>query len=183
VSAAPAASVDDVFALYDAWGADNYDEDVSQLAHALQTAALAASADAADALVAAALLHDAGHLLHLRDGGHAHVRHEDIGAAWLGRLLGVAVAAPVALHVQAKRDLCAIEPTYPARLSAGSVRSLERQGGPMAGVEIATFEAEPGAAAAADLRRWDDAAKLHDQSVPPLEHYRPLLNRLGGRPG
>ena len=44
---------------------DHYDEDLSQLDHALQTAALAVAADASDALVAAALLHDVGHLLEL----------------------------------------------------------------------------------------------------------------------
>ncbi|NWG75838.1 MAG: HD domain-containing protein, partial [Rubrivivax sp.] len=44
-------------------GGERYDgEPVSHLEHALQCAALAARAGAGDALVAAALLHDIGHL-------------------------------------------------------------------------------------------------------------------------
>ena len=61
-----AASVDEVLALYERWGDDHYDEELSQLDHALQTAALAVAEGADDALVAAALLHDVGHLLELR---------------------------------------------------------------------------------------------------------------------
>ena len=77
---------DDVVARFEGWGTQNYDEDVSQLDHALQTAALARAEGADDALVAAALLHDVGHLLQLRAGGvadgqtDADLRHEDRGA-------------------------------------------------------------------------------------------------------
>jgi hypothetical protein len=49
-------------------GHEHYDEEVGQLAHALQTAAHAEAAGAGDALVAAALLHDVGHLLDLQGG-------------------------------------------------------------------------------------------------------------------
>jgi predicted HD phosphohydrolase len=64
----PVTTIDAVLDLYDRWGAERYDEEVGQLDHALQTAALAASGGAADPLVAAALLHDVGHLLTLRGG-------------------------------------------------------------------------------------------------------------------
>src|SRR4029453_17731996 len=67
-SGGPVTDIDEVLDLYDRWGAERYDEDVGQLDHALQTAALAASAGAGDALVVAALLHDVGHLLELRGG-------------------------------------------------------------------------------------------------------------------
>ena len=40
-----------------------YDEDVTEVEHALQAAALAQADDAPDHLVAAALLHDVGHLV------------------------------------------------------------------------------------------------------------------------
>ncbi|MGH9112917.1 MAG: metal-dependent phosphohydrolase, partial [Acidimicrobiales bacterium] len=77
-------AVDEVLELYDRWGGARYDEDVAQLDHALQTAALAASAGATDAVVAAALLHDAGHLLALR--GDPVGPHERTGPAFLAAL-------------------------------------------------------------------------------------------------
>ena len=36
-----AGSIDEIRALFERWGAHHYDEELSQLAHALQTAALA----------------------------------------------------------------------------------------------------------------------------------------------
>ena len=55
--------VEAICRLYDERGGSNYDEAVTQTVHALQSADLAAAADAPGALVAAALLHDIGHLL------------------------------------------------------------------------------------------------------------------------
>src|SRR5690606_17566291 len=76
----PARSIDEVLALFETWGVQRYDEDVTQLDHALQTAALARDAGATDELVAAALLHDVGHLLELRAGGRADGQVEvDLG--------------------------------------------------------------------------------------------------------
>jgi [1-hydroxy-2-(trimethylamino)ethyl]phosphonate dioxygenase len=169
-------TVDEVLALYDRWGAEHYDEEVGQLDHALQTAALAAADGAADPLVAAALLHDAGHLLEL-SGGPAGP-HERTAPAFLAPLFPPAATAPIALHVAAKRYLCAIEPEYHAALSAGSQRSLRRQGGPMAAGERAAFEATPGWADAVALRRWDDGGKVEGASVPGLASYEPLLRSL-----
>ena len=63
-------------------------------------------------------------------------------------------------------------------LSAGSVASLERQGGPMDAAEVAAFEANPGWEDAVALRRWDDQAKVPDLDVPPAESYRPLLESV-----
>ena len=57
--------VADVVALYEQWGSERYDEEIAQLDHALQTAAHARASNAPDVLVAAALLHDVGHLLYL----------------------------------------------------------------------------------------------------------------------
>lgn len=168
--------IDEVLDLYDRWGGEHYDEDVAQLDHALQTAAHAASAGAADALVAAALLHDAGHLLELRDGPTGP--HERTAAAFLAALFPESVTTPIALHVAAKRYLCAVEPAYHAGLSAGSRRSLGRQGGPMSEAEVVTFEATPGWVDAVALRRWDDAGKVEGAPVPGLAGYEPLLRTL-----
>lgn len=176
-----ATTVDEVLDLYRRWGGDGYDESLSQLDHALQTAALAADDGAADSLVAAALLHDVGSLLHYeaargawrppsRDHGH-----EAVGARHLGRLFPPAVTRPVALHVRAKRYLCAVDPGYHDRLSEGSQRSLALQGGPMNGDEAAAFERSPGHDDAVRLRTWDDLGKVLGLAVPGLDTYRPLL--------
>jgi len=166
-------SVADVLALYARWGGDPYDEEVAQLDHALQTAALAAGAGAADSLVAAALLHDVGHLLDLQ--GAPPEPHELSGPRYLGQLFPPAVTDPIARHVDAKRYLCAVEPSYHSGLSAGSRRSLARQGGPYSAAEVAAFEAAPGWQAAVALRRWDDAGKVDAAVVPGLDTYEELL--------
>lgn len=178
-----ASSVGEVLALLAAHGAQRYDEEIFQLAHAEQTAALAQAAGAAGSLVAASLLHDVGHLLELaeRQGPRDRTtdqRHEARGSAWLAELFPPSVTAPIALHVRAKRYLCAVDPTYLDVLSAGSVASLERQGGPLSAAEVAAFEANPGWEDAVALRRWDDEAKVPDLRVPPAESYRPLLESL-----
>jgi phosphonate degradation associated HDIG domain protein len=156
-------------------------EQVSQLEHALQCAALAEADGAAPELVAAALLHDVGHLLH-RHGDDAAQRgvddrHEQIGAGWLARGFVPAVAEPVRLHVPAKRYLCATDPAYFGALSAGSVRSLALQGGPLTPGEAVAFLAAPHAAEAVRLRRWDEAAKVPGAATPPLAQFRSLLAR------
>ena len=178
VEPAVAADVDELLGLYDRWGAERYDEDVAQLEHALQTAALAASAGATEAAIGAALLHDVGHLLQLRRLGGPVEPHERMGPAYLAGIFPTSVTGPIALHVAAKRYLCAVEPTYTARLSAGSVSSLRRQSGPMSAREAADFEAVPGWADAVALRRWDDAGKAEGAAVPRLDDYEPLLRSL-----
>ena len=179
-----ARSVDEVEALFTAHGGERYDEALSQRAHAEQSAALATAAGASSALVAAALLHDVGHLLELAAAGErdrtTDLRHEARGSAWLATLFPASVTAPIALHVRAKRYRCTVEPTYRQVLSAGSVASLERQGGPMTADEVAAFEANPGWEDAVVLRGWDDEAKVLDLEVPPWASYRPLLDALAG---
>ena len=178
-----ASSLSEVLALYDTYGDRRYDEALSQLAHAEQTAALAVADGAEDAVVAAALLHDVGHLLEMaeREGPRDRMtdhRHEAVGASWLATLFGPEVTGPIALHVRAKRYLCAVEPPYVDLLSPGSVASLERQGGPLDAGEVAAFERNPGWEGAVALRRWDDQAKVLDLMVEPIDAYRPLLGSL-----
>ena len=178
-----AQSIDEVLDLLQRHGAERYDEEIFQLAHAEQTAALAQAAGAPATLVAASLLHDVGHLLELaeRQGPRDRTtdqRHEARGSAWLAGLFPPAVTAPIALHVRAKKYLCAVDPTYAEVLSPGSVASLERQGGPMDAAEVAAFEANPGWEDAVALRRWDDQAKVPDLAVTPAASYRALLESL-----
>lgn len=177
-----AQSIDEVEALFERHGGERYDEALSQLAHAEQTAALAAAAGAPAPLVAAALLHDVGHLLELAAAGArdrtTDLRHEARGSAWLAPLFPPAVTAPIALHVRAKRYRCAVDPSYLQVLSAGSVASLERQGGPMGADEVRAFEANPGWEEAVALRGWDDEAKVLGLQVAPFGSYRPLLDAV-----
>lgn len=156
-----------------------FGEAVTETEHALQCAHLAEQSGAAPELVAAALLHDVGHLLHglpedIADQG-LDGRHEEGGAAWLARYFGPAVVDPVRLHVAAKRYLCAVEPSYLAGLSPASVQSLQLQGGPFTLDEARRFEQEPWFRSAVAVRRWDDGAKVPDLVVPGLDHYRPCL--------
>lgn len=185
-------SVDAVIALYDGpVGSRRYDEFVTEREHALQCAALAASDGAPPALVAAALLHDVGHLV---DGGAAATtteashgdlefpehddRHEATGARILGALLGPAVAAPVALHVAAKRYLCAVDDTYNSLLSPSSVHSLAMQGGPMTPTEVEDFRRRSGWDDAVRLRWWDDAGKVEGAPIGEFVDHGDLLRTL-----
>lgn len=192
------AAADAVLALFAAHGGGDYvGEAVSQAEHAAQAAAHAAATGAPDTTVAAALLHDVGHMLGLAGGPGAHPRmgdcgvahHEAVGADWLAGLgYPTAVTDLVREHVQAKRYLCAVNPGYHGRLSAASRTTLGWQGGPMAPAEVAAFEAHPRRAVVLRLRGWDEAAKVPGADVPPVGAYRPLLARVvaaggGGRGG
>jgi predicted HD phosphohydrolase len=154
--------------------------DVSQLEHALQSAALASASDHGDEFVIAALFHDIGHLVADEDVDLAAKgiddRHEETSAGALSQVFGPEVSEPVRLHVAAKRYLCGAD--YYALLSADSKRSLALQGGPMDEAELMAFEAEPHFKAAIALRRIDDAAKEPGLKVPGLQGYRVLAKAV-----
>src|SRR5271165_5589917 len=123
-----------------------FGEQVSQEEHALQSAFFAQQEQAPNTLVAAALLHDIGHLLHgMEDAADRGIdgRHEVLGDEFLRHAFGPAVAEPVRLHVEAKRYLCFSEPGYLSSLSSASLRSLELQGGPLSAAAAAEFESNP----------------------------------------
>jgi phosphonate degradation associated HDIG domain protein len=148
---------------------------VTQLEHALQTAMMAEDEGASLPLIAAALLHDVGHLLHdlpedAPDAGIDDV-HEQLAHKWLSRHFGPEVTEPVRLHVDAKRYLCAVEPEYWASLSPVSQQSLELQGGVFTEEEAREFEQSPFCEPGVRLRRWDDRAKVVGLSTPDLEHF------------
>src|ERR1700679_1812146 len=158
-------------------GAEEYHgEAVTQLEHALQSAAAGEREGAPAELIVAALLHDIGHLLQSH-GEHAAEQgiddcHESLGQRFLQRHFGPGVTEPVKLHVAAKRYLCAVEPEYLSLLSPASRRSLELQGGLMSRSEVASFEREEFYREATQLRRWDDIAKIRGLPTPALMHYR-----------
>jgi phosphonate degradation associated HDIG domain protein len=172
--------IDQLFTLFLDRGQGAYfGEAVTEMEHALQCAHLAEQAGASHALLAAALLHDVGHLLHGLPEDIAEQgidgRHEEAGATWLQRYFEPSVVGPVRLDVAAKRYLCAVEPAYAASLSPASRRSLELQGSPFNSTEVQRFEQELWSQPAVAVRRWDDAAKVPGLAVPGLEHYRRCL--------
>ena len=154
-------------------------EAVTQEEHALQAAHLARQQGADHALVAAALLHDVGHLLHeLPDDAPDHGIddvHEELAAQWLSDHFVPEVVEPVRMHVAAKRYLCAVEPAYLGTLSEPSIQSLKLQGGPMSPEEVDAFRQSPHYDAAVKLRRWDDEAKIAGLEVPPVGDYQKEL--------
>ncbi|MDB5316511.1 MAG: hypothetical protein JWO24_2355 [Rhodospirillales bacterium] len=153
--------------------------DITQKQHALQSAWLAERDGHPAALIAAALMHDIGHLVHNPGDDPAAQgiddQHEDVGNEWLARAFGPDVTEPVRLHVAAKRYLCATESDYFAKLSPDSVRSLALQGGPMSAEEVAAFRALSQAKAALQLRRYDEQAKVRDLATPPVQHFMPYV--------
>ena len=180
----PSATVE-VITLFQTNGHSEYgSEAVTQLEHALQAALFAEKAAASPALIAAALLHDVGHLLHsLPDDAPERGiddHHETLAARWLAKRYGPEVVEPVRMHVMAKRYLCATE-GYLEQLSPPSVVSLHLQGGPMTDKEAAEFRSHPHADAAIALRRWDDEAKIVGQATPDLEHFAQYLDQVATR--
>jgi phosphonate degradation associated HDIG domain protein len=184
----PVDAIADLFA--SAGAADYLGEPVTVATHLLQAGALAQQDGAPPSLVAAALLHDVGHLrgadalaAEIEVSGRELMagsdnNHGERGAQWLAQWFPESVTDPVRLHVAAKRYLCATEPSYFGLLSEASVYTLAVQGGPMTDAEAREFEREPHAADAIAVRRWDDQAKDPSADVPGLDWYRPLLASL-----
>jgi gamma-butyrobetaine dioxygenase len=183
--------VDAIAELFASAGAADYlGEPVTVAEHLLQTGMLAEAAGAPPALVAAALLHDVGHLRgadalagEIELSGRELMAgtdndHGERGAQWLAQWFPAAVTEPVRLHVAAKRYLCATEPAYFGQLSEASVYTLSVQGGPMTDAEARAFEREPHAADAIAVRRWDDQAKDASAATLGFPHFRVLLRGL-----
>ncbi len=151
-------------------GGAYFGEPVTVLEHSLQAAYYAQHSGSSPQLIAAALLHDVGHLLHqesedVAEQGH-DTRHEELGRQLLAAHMPTSVTEPIRLHVDAKRYLCFAEPAYLEALSPSSTLSLGLQGGPMNEAQAEQFLAQPFAREAVQLRRWDDEAKVPAFAVP-----------------
>ena len=175
-----ALTISDICVLFARKGGRAYDgEPVTQIEHALQTAMRAEEEDATPALIAAALLHDLGHLLN-DQGDSPTLRgvddlHQFAALPFLRPLFPDAVLAPIQLHVDAKRYLCATRDGYYEALSADSKRSLALQGGIFAPEQASAFIAQPFAQDAVRVRLWDDLAKVDGATTPPLAHFVAML--------
>jgi phosphonate degradation associated HDIG domain protein len=168
-----------IFDVYNKVGHRQYGESVTELEHALQTAAFAMQFNSSDAVVVASLLHDYGHLQH--DEGEdvashgVDMRHEDLGVIKLKRFFGPEILEPIRLHVAAKRYLCHKSKAYIDGLSPASRLSLQIQGGPMSADESAEFESNPFYKSAVELRRFDDMGKVSGMKTPTLDNFFSLV--------
>jgi phosphonate degradation associated HDIG domain protein len=180
-----ALNVNEILDLYETRGARMYgSEPVSQTEHALQCAMLAAQGGASAELIAAAFLHDVGHLL--ADLPHTLEResddvHQYLPIPFLRGTFADAVLEPIRLHVDAKRYLCKVNAEYWDSLSPASKHSLELQGGVFDALSADRFLSRPFAWDAIRLRRWDDAAKIAGHAVPGLRDFEPVLRSLEHR--
>ena len=126
-------------------------------------------------MITACLLHDTGHLLNndarqaIRNG--EDTEHEHIAVDYLRSWFSPAITSPIRWYVDATRYLCATDKTYFAKLSKGSVRCLEMQGGPFDRQEVASFESQPYYKEAVQLRRWDETFKSTLTTTPSIDHF------------
>jgi len=172
-------NLDQIERLYASRGALNYGEGVTQLEHALQCAALAQAQNAPASLVAAALLHDIGHLFDEESiAAERDDRHEIVGSQAIGFLFGGAVTKPISLHVAAKRYLCFKQASYFKTLSPASKASLTLQSGPFNTAEAAAFEKQDFWRDAVALRQFDDMGKRDDLSGRAFADFAPILQSL-----
>lgn len=173
-------------------------EQISQLAHSLQAAHLAAISGASENVAIAALLHDIGQVLPLttkNDIRQSHKQQDDIldeEGKSVGRigheLIGEKylrendwpeeVPALVGAHVMAKRYL-AMQPDYFNSLSKASKSSLKGQGGPFSQQEAEHLRTtDPMLTKKIALRKFDDGAKVVGKQTRTLEQWWEMACRV-----
>jgi phosphonate degradation associated HDIG domain protein len=175
-------TTDEIMGLYESYGGAEYaGEKVSQLEHMAQAAQLAEAQGFDEEVILAAFLHDIGHISEAAKGdnemdGFGIKDHEELGAEFL-REKGFSkkIARLVESHVEAKRYLTIKDPAYYAQLSVASKKTLEYQGGPMSEEEAAAFEQYPLFDLIIRMRKWDEEAKIENQPLPDLRHYRRMM--------
>ena len=177
----PEPIVDEVFALYEKHGDEDYiGEPISQLEHMSQAAALAEEEGFEDEVVLAAFFHDIGHLCATNEeavsmDGFGAMDHEKLGADYLrNKGFSERIATMVQSHVVAKRYLTYKYPEYYNQLSDASRATLEFQGGRMSAKEAIDFEQNPDAELFIRLRYWDDKAKETNKPAPDISHLKLL---------
>jgi phosphonate degradation associated HDIG domain protein len=173
--------VNEVFALYEKHGHEDYiGEPVSQLEHMSQAAVLAEEEGFDDEVILAAFFHDIGHLCAEHGAaesmdGFGNVDHEQLGADYLReRGFSERLATLVESHVIAKRYLTYKYPEYYNQLSEASKATLEFQGGRMTEAEAESFEVNPDAELFIRLRYWDDKAKELNKPIQDISHLKLL---------
>ncbi|UWQ16025.1 HD domain-containing protein (plasmid) [Aliiroseovarius sp. M344] len=175
--------VDFIGGIFERRGGEEYlGEPVTMAQHMLQGATIAEQNGQSEEIIVGALLHDIGHFTsefgtyHPDDTEDRH--HEDAGAEVLEQFFPSVITDCVRFHVAAKRYLCATKPSYFKRLSAASAHTLELQGGPMTGEEVAAFEENPNLDQIIAVRYLDEAGKRDDMETPDYWHFAPMVQRM-----
>ncbi|MDH3692700.1 MAG: HD domain-containing protein [Gammaproteobacteria bacterium] len=173
--------VDEILSTFGRCGHLDYGEHISMQEHMLQSAFIAQSHGEPEPVIVATLLHDYGHLIcNLPNQVFAQGRdnyHENVGADVLAPWFGPEIVAPIQLHVEAKRYLCATDPAYESDLSAASKTTLIIQGGRMNYEERQAFLKRRGSAMALKVRQYDDLGKQPTMERPELDYYVPIIRR------
>ena len=169
-------TVDEIFALYEQYGQEEYGEEVTQVAHMVQAAQLAEQEGYPEDVILAAFFHDIGHLCasgHASVGTYGAHQHERIGGDYLRQQgFSECMARLVENHVRAKRYLTYAQPGYYETLSAASRQTLLEQGGKIDSDEARTFEQDELFDLSLRMRHWDEAAKETGQPAPDVSPYR-----------
>ena len=175
-----------IFEYYKKFGSADYiGEPVSQIEHMVQAAMLAEDDGQPPEVILAALFHDIGHLIQIecseteRMGKYGVKNHELIAGKFL-RDLGIPEPIPSLAenHVKVKKYRTFKDPIYYEKLSEGSKKSLEFQGGPMTADEARAFEKDKLFELSLKLRDYDDGAKIKDKEIKPIEYYQEMLECL-----
>lgn len=164
----PEHRVNELFALYQKHGDENYGEGVTQLMHMVQCANLAIKEGCDDEMILAAFFHDIGHLLEHDEemGSFGKKDHDKLGHDLLLQYgFSERVAKLVASHVATKRYLTYKEPGYYEKLSDASKATLRYQGGQMNAEEATAYENDPLIKEYIRIRYWDDLGKETDLPV------------------
>ena len=184
----PTSVFEEIANYYETRGGEAYTigEAVTQLAHACQCAYFADKAGYDEPTVVAALLHDIGHIMDdslPKMSGNLGIKdHEILGGDKL-KSLGFPdkTCEIVRRHVDAKRYLCFIDPSYYDKLSEASKGTLKQQGGIMTSEESKLFEnSDPLFDTIIAMRSWDEKAKIEnpDFFVPDFHSYKNMIERV-----
>jgi len=180
----------EILSIFRKHGHIEYGERCSMLSHSVQAGLLAKAKDYDVELIAAAFLHDIGHLAPLEFANSAPVTtmgsygldaHDHWGEDYLrSRGFSERIIATVRNHVAAKRYLCFADDTYYQQLSNASQETLRYQGGPMSMEEAKTFEADPFFADSILIRKIDDEAKEvnFEVSETSMDYLETILDKV-----
>jgi putative nucleotidyltransferase with HDIG domain len=179
---------EEILALFNKHGAQEYGESMSVLSHSFQAGLLAKEQGLDEELILGAFLHDIGHLCPLEQaeadfetmGEFGIEAHDQWGKEFLrSRGFSDRIIAVVYNHVAAKRYLCRRDETYFAELSEASKNTLAYQGGMMSEPEASAFENQTFFAESILIRKIDEAAKDPDFQIT-AEHWAYFEQLLKG---
>lgn len=179
--------IDHIFVILQRYGSQTAGGRVSLLDHVLQTAAIAEGDGAPAALIAAAVLHEYGHVAPDLQAGRSQPgtngQHaaplpgspEEAGAHFLARYFVPAVTEPIRLHDAARRYLWTVTPAYFDTIASAAPRHLHQPGSLFSDAEVRAFEASPHFAAAIRLRQYDGRAWTPGAPTQALGYFRTYL--------